>query len=402
MFKIAFFIPNKGFCSRDLSNVEKGNPGIGGSEFSAILIASNLSKDKNYNITLLCEEKGTFPPKLKVKACGGLEQSLKYAEKETYDYFVLDAKFFYKELLIRFYNVKFVAWANCFIEPYKYRLFAQYDNIIKVVNVGYHQHELLKKTIVGEKSTYIYNAVPSAFLKNITILPIKKRKHNVIYIGSLHKAKGFHLLAKAWPKILEQVPDAQLYVVGSGHLYGENTKLGKWQIAQESYECEFMPYLTNKEKILPSVHFMGIMGEEKYQLLNECKVGVPNPSGVSETFGYTAVEMELMGCIVTTVSCPGYLDTVFDKRNLYIKTDELAYKVIELLNAETIEYDEVLSFVSKFSVDEIIKTWESFFASLKKNTYSCFFRPKFKEMVKAWVGIEMRILKNLIKSLFKR
>ena len=281
-------------------------------------------------------------------------------------------------------------------------MFAQYDNIIKVVNVGYHQHELLKKTIVGEKSTYIYNAVPSAFLKNITILPIKKRKHNVIYIGSLHKAKGFHLLAKAWPKILEQVPDAQLYVVGSGHLYGENTKLGKWQIAQESYECEFMPYLTNKEKILPSVHFMGIMGEEKYQLLNECKVGVPNPSGVSETFGYTAVEMELMGCIVTTVSCPGYLDTVFDKRNLYIKTDELAYKVIELLNAETIEYDEVLSFVSKFSVDEIIKTWESFFASLKKNTYSCFFRPKFKEMVKAWVGIEMRILKNLIKSLFKR
>lgn len=43
--KIAFWLNNKGFKDVDCSNVLKGNPGIGGSEYSALLIAESLRKE---------------------------------------------------------------------------------------------------------------------------------------------------------------------------------------------------------------------------------------------------------------------------------------------------------------------------------------------------------------------
>lgn len=400
MMRIAFYIPNKGFCDRNLSDVDSGNPGIGGSEFSAILISSNLAKESTFSITLLCDENGIFPKCLQYKACGCLEQALIFADKEKFDYVVVDSKFLDKDLLVHFYGIKFIAWANCFIEPNQYKLFAESSNLVKIVNVGFHQHELLRKTVIGDKSTYIFNAVPSSFLSKISIIPIKKRKHNVVYIGSLHRAKGFHVLAKAWPKVLKEEPDAHLYVIGSGRLYGSKIRLGDWKIAQKDYEEEFMPYLTTENgKILPSVHFLGIMGEEKYDLLNECKVGVPNPSGVSETFGYTAVEMELMGCHVTTIKCPGYLDTVCEQQNLYENSNELAANIVSLLRKDTFDYAQVLSFASKFSIDNIIGKWITFFSLLKATDVN---KPLYVKRIKAYVKIKLRIIKCNIKSLLGR
>lgn len=80
--------------------------------------------------------------------------------------------------------------------------------------------------------------------------PNFKREHNVCYIGSLHPAKGFQFLAQAWPKVLKEVPDANLFIIGSGKLYGRNAQLGKWGIAKEEFEEEFMPYITQNGKSL--------------------------------------------------------------------------------------------------------------------------------------------------------
>ena len=74
-----------------------------------------------------------------------------------------------------------------------------------------------------------------------------------------------------------------------------------------------MKHITNDNQVLPSVHFLGVLGEEKNDLLLKCRVGVPNPSGNTETFGFTAIEMQSMGCNITTMKCSGYLDTVFTK-----------------------------------------------------------------------------------------
>ena len=94
------------------------------------------------------------------------------------------------------------------------------------------------------------------------------------YVVSLVPAKGFYLLASSWPAVLAKLPDSQLCVVGAGKLYNRNSVLGKWNIADEKFENKFMKHITNDNQVLPSVHFLGVLGEEKNDLLLKCRVGV--------------------------------------------------------------------------------------------------------------------------------
>lgn len=402
--KIAFYIPNRGIYQKDLSNINEGNPGIGGSEFSAVLIATNLSGKKGLEILLLCDRKGIFPNGLQTQPCGCLEKAMEFAEKKQFDYVIVDAKLLKEHILTRFYKLHFIAWANCFIEEKERNLIAKSPNIIQIINVGAQQNKLLEDSNINKKSTYIYNAVPTSILKYLKqdIIPIDKRDHNVIYIGSIHKAKGFHCLAKAWPYILQKVPDAQLYIVGSGKLYNRAGKLGKWGIATKEYEDEFMKYLIKDNQILPSVHFMGIMGLEKYELLNKCKVGVPNPWGKSETFGYTAVEMEIMGCHVTTIKCPGYLDTVYDKTNLYDNIDSLGDYVVRLLNTNKINYNETMDFISQFSIQTITEKWYQLLTNLPNHSSYHITHFKLIQYFKAFIKCKYLELKSKIKYWVKK
>ena len=103
------------------------------------------------------------------------------------------------------------------------------------------------------------------------------------------------MLAEAWSNVRERVPDAGLDVIGTGRLYDENAKLGKYGLAEETYEQEFMKWLTDeKGEILPNVRFHGILGAEKYDVFRKCSIGVINPMA-TETFGLAAVEMEACG-----------------------------------------------------------------------------------------------------------
>ncbi len=366
--KIAFYLPNSSISKVDFSNVDKGNPGIGGSEYSVILIASNLCKRHIHEIIVYCDKESIFPVSLNWQVCKDFTGAIKLVIQQHIDYLIVDGKLLTEEILCRFSNVKFIAWANTFIPEKVQDVFAKMDNVVRIVNVGKEELEQTKDHQIYEKSTFIYNAVPTKILDSFpNITPNAERNLNVCYIGSLHAAKGFQYLAKAWPKVIEEIPEAQLYVIGSGKLYGRNAKLGRWNIASEQFEDSFMPYLTKGGKILPSVHFLGILGNEKYKVLEQCKVGVPNPSGISETFGYTAVEMEFMDCQVTTIKCPGYIDTVCQKENLYDNTDELSMFIIKLLRNDFHDRSKVLEYIEKFSVMEVVNRWEDFFNVLSES-----------------------------------
>lgn len=363
---VAFFIQNANISNIDFTSIEEGNPGIGGSEYSAILVATNLCKRGHSNVIVLCEEESKFPKELEWKVCGNIVQSIMYVRKLSIDYMIVDGKLLTKEIVCRFSTVRFIAWANTFIPQRMHYFYASRHNIVKIINVGKEQLEATKGTRIYDKSCYIYNAVPTKIREEYKhLLPNSQRAHNVCYVGSLHAAKGFQYLAKAWPSVVEQVPDAQLYVIGSGRLYGRKAKLGRWGIAEKKFEEEFMSYITKDGNKLDSVHFLGILGKEKYDVMAKCKVGVPNPSGVSETFGYTAVEMEFMDCQVTTINCVGYKDTVCDKFNLYQNTADLAYYIVNLLNNNNYDNTIVLEYIKRFSVDSVIDRWELFLSELE-------------------------------------
>lgn len=362
--KIAIFTDNKYISSVDCNNIEEGNPGIGGSEFLAILLATLLCKRKQYECVLLTTSDGQFNEELNWVNCSDLEGAIEYYKRCHYDLILVDAKMLTKMYVWMHPDVHFVAWANTFISNDMLDFFADKDNVVSIVNVGKEQLEQTKNHRIYRKSTYIYNFVPQSILEKYkgTLVPNANRKHNVVYIGSLFHAKGFHLLAKAWKCIVKSVPDAHLYVIGGAKLYSRHAKLGKWGIASKQYESEFMPDLVDCDgKLLNSVHFLGILGNEKYDVIAKCKVGVPNPSGFSETFGITAVEMQMLDCLVTTMDCPGYKDTVCHKENLYEDVSDLANKVICLLQSSDSYYSDMLHYIERFNTETIIGKWNEFF-----------------------------------------
>ena len=154
------------------------------------------------------------------------------------------------------------------------------------------------------------------------------------------------------------MPDAHLNVIGGGALYDRNSRLGKWGLAEEKDEQEFMPYLIDEEgKLLSSVTFWGVLGKEKDEVLNRTKVGVPNPGGVSETFCIAAIEMQLWGGLVTTIRYGGFIDTVGPTGLLYGRVDDIADCVASQLRREDNEYGKTLQFLEQFSFERVCCNW---------------------------------------------
>lgn len=366
MTKIAFYLQNENIKSVDCSDVLSGNPGIGGSEYAAILLSLILSQRKNnLDVVLYAHDVSKLPESLFAVKVSSLEIAVYLAIDSGVDVLIVDYKYLQSNLVTKFAHcMKFIVWAHNFVAWKDYNFYCKQENIIRVIHVGKEQMELYLDHPIFSKSDFIYNpfVLTPLEIEAAKEIPNSTRGNNVIYIGSLVEEKGFLYLAKAWGKVLEFYPDAQLYVVGSGKLYNRESKLGGFGIAEEQFEKRFMKYLSSQGAVLSSVHFMGIMGVEKSKLLQQCKVGVPNPSGNSETFGYTALEMQALGCNVVTKRCPGYFDTVQNKSNLYNHPRYLASAIIKALGSLENSSDLSLEFVeANFAEQVVAERWESLF-----------------------------------------
>lgn len=376
--KVGFYFDNKAISNIDFRNVLQGNPGVGGSEYSVVLISYLLAiRENKIDVSLFCTSIGNFPQNLDVCIVEDLKSCIYKADVESYDYLIVDSKKFSPVLLrsLDEENLKIFLWANNFLSKQELDAYSKSKVIKKIINVGREQFELWLDHPIFDKSCFIYNTMTFPKMYD-TLLPSSKRQHIVVYIGSLIKAKGFGALAKAWPRVLNDVPDAQLYVIGSGKLYDKNAKMGKYGIADANFEKEFMPYLIDtNSQILPSVHFLGVLGKEKFDILANSKVGVPNPTGQTETFGYSAVEMQYMGCAIATMKCPGFLDTIIPNGNniLYSNVKNLHKSIVKLLlSKKNVDIQKNRSYIEKtFGVDEVIGEWEHLITAQNVNTGNC-------------------------------
>ena len=253
--------------------------------------------------------------------------------------------------------------------------------------------DLYRDHRIFRKATYIYNCVPVGDSREyVHSYPYESRSNAIVYVGSLVPFKGFHILAEAWPKIKTLVPDAKLFVIGTGKLYDRNSVLGKWQIAAANYEDRFMPYLLKDGKLHPDVHFLGVMGEEKKNILIKARVGVPNPSGITETFCLSAVEMQMYGCRIATNDYPGYIDTVKNGK-LFNRNGNLADTVIGLLNSSDSHYEDAIAYFEKeFSYDVVCSKWEELLKTGNIRYESKLKNPFYRLK---WMKEFMRILKRI-------
>lgn len=360
--KIAFYLDKENLKFQNYSNILDGNPGLGGTTYEFLLVSYLLDKrDNQIDVILLTRSNLNFPHK-NVYYVKDLKDACQLCIANNIPLIVINQGQFNQETLTPYSKIlSFILWAHNTMSYSKLSLISKLDYVKKIVCCGREMMDLYRDHIATLKSTYIYNIFPIKekewYLDKITS---NRNNHNVVYMGCLAPQKGFHVLARAWKEVLKKVPDAQLYVIGNGQLYNQ-AKVGQYGLAEKNYEDLFMQYLKDDNgNLLPSVHFMGLMGIEKFDILAKCKIAVPNPTGITECLPITAIEMQLMGCEMVTIKHPAYIDTIYSTEYLFSKTSDLSnYIVKALVSNKTKPYEQIYQFIKEnFGIEHNIKRWE--------------------------------------------
>lgn len=406
--KVAFYLNNEDYISnKDFTNIMKGNPGIGGSEYMVLLISYLLTtRENNIKVRLYVAKIATFNSEMDVMVEPDMCVAALHASNEGFTRFVVDHK------RVKWHNhpfqslnpnMKIIAWCHCFAFTRELHIMYAHPNMGRILSVSKEQMDLMRDDRSFLISDYIFNTVilEEKWIKKAKMHPNSERKHIVVYMGSLVPLKTFHILAEIWPLIVSQVPDAELYVIGNGKVYGDNVQLGQYGIAEKNYEDKFMPFIIKNGNILPSVHFMGAMGEDKNEILIKAKVGVPNPTGKSETFCLSAVEMQAMGCSVTAMKAPGYYDTIYNG-NIVKNKQGLVDSIVNLLLGKAPKsFDNTLEYIqNNFSTKTIAEEWESFLISDMSTYYHHILPIEHLSYRYKWLKEILRVMKNCCPVLY--
>ena len=167
--------------------------------------------------------------------------------------------------------------------------------------------------------------------------------------------------------------DSLSAVIGGADVYGAGTQLGRYGIAEEKYENEYIAPLIQQGLAAgrPSVTFHGRMGTERSLVLRQALIGIPNPIGATETFCLSATELSAYGIAVVSGAYHGLLDTVVHgQTGLLGRTEaDLVKNICSLLAdpklAQTLGRGGRNFVHASFSPKVIIPLWVDLFAAIK-------------------------------------
>lgn len=376
--KVGFYIENGNSSDIDLRFPFLGNPGVGGTQFSEIFTANYLSElyAEELQIVLFVKRPAQFPPQLETFLVHDCIEAAIRSNQEGCDVFIFWSKLINQKLWDQLCKLKVraIARSDSFLTFEELNWLASCPQIRAHVCVGQEQLDLYRDHKIFNKSIRIFNSIATE-----TYVPpsgIAKHGNTVVYMGSLIYSKGFHVLARVWPQILQRRSDAKLIVIGSGKLYQTDQELGRWGVAEEEYEAAFVrPFLSNQDgKPIESVHFAGLLGAKKVDILRSADVGVVNPTGETETFCISAVEFQACGTPVVSAARGGLLDTIaHQKTGLLGRSDrELIENILNLLNQPAIAREfgrNGIDYVTQnFDYQVVSKQWFELITGVVKNT----------------------------------
>jgi glycosyltransferase involved in cell wall biosynthesis len=370
MDSVAFFLDNTRIKEVDFSRPLNGNPGAGATEFMTVVIASELCK-KSINVTLLTTSEGNFPEGLKVKKVSNIEEAIQYSANEKLTLVIRSFISNFDSILerIEIHNeLKVIVWAHLTPTEDSLNYIAKIPQVKAVVCMENNQRVRLGDSLAHDKLL----TIPYGITGNTEIVDVSNNANTVVFIGALWPQKGFHLLADAWPKITKAIPDAKLYVFGSGRLYDSQIEMGSKGIATRDYEARIFQVLDRENH---SVEFLGNANSDiRNAILNKCRLGIVNPSGQTETFCLSAIEFQQRGIPVIGARKYGLLDTVNHRRTgiLVYKPSSLHRSVIRLLknNSRIGKYgSRAQQFVfDKYDLSDVVDRWHNLFETLSENS----------------------------------
>lgn len=205
-----------------------------------------------------------------------------------------------------------IAWDHNGPHPDFRDLFARSKCIRRVVCVSHCHSDWNRGHPVFDKVAVVPNAIDVDFWRKQVA---KRRDNQVAFLGALVPQKGFQFLARAWPEVREEFPNAKLMVCGGGSLY-RNVSFGPLGIADHDFEMrQIVPFIgkTKCEARKMGVHFSGLLDKREIRrVLQTSLMTIVNPSCKrnAETFCVSAVESEATGTCVVGGKAGGLRETV--------------------------------------------------------------------------------------------
>jgi len=350
-----------------LTNRDRTHPWAGGSHTYTHEVASRWVKQGD-EVTMVC---GTYPGSLpckredevdgiKVIRRGGMYtvfpgavwQYLTRLGKEEFDVVleVMDGIPFFTPLfvfkpkitLVHHIHTEIFRWQlpphlariAIFVERVLSPLFYRKARFITVS--GSSREEMIRHGFPGENIEIAYNGIRHNICK-----PDRSRKASypyVVYVGRLRRYKRVELLIEAMAKVVREIPEARLFIVGH-HVY------------------EALKELVVDLGLQGVVKFHGFVSdEEKVDILQRAHVAV-QPS-VSEGWGLTVIEANACGTPAIASDIPGLRDAVQDGvTGLLFRpddVDDLAEKIMLVLKHEELRNrlaDQAIEWAQRFDWD---------------------------------------------------
>lgn len=369
MDPIAFFLDNAALKDVDFQEPLLGNPGAGATEYMTILVANELSK-RGVSVELLSTSPGKFPTNIRSRQLKDIEEAIEYCANEkiilTIRAYIADFEHLLSKIASH-QDLKVVVWAHLTPSQKSLKIIAKTNQVKAIVCLENNQRVRMGDSLAASKLL----TIPYGITGNTNSVSVAAQENNIAYIGALVPQKGFHFLADAWPIVVKQIPNAKLFVFGSGSLYNSRVALGSNGIATEQYEDRIFQKLERDDE---SVKFLGNTDSIlRNQILDKCKLGIVNPSAQTETFCLSAVEFEQRGIPVIGGRKYGLLDTVSHKKSgiLILNQKNLAKVIVKVLTNETLlnklSKGAKNHVFGKYKLENVIDRWGNLFDVLSED-----------------------------------
>jgi len=374
--KIGFFADNRQLPTADFRYPEEGSPGVGASLYTQVAVPFFIKKylPEKAEVLIFAPSIEHMPSNIECVKADSIISAAQLAKDADVDYFVFRARLNDDEGILNFIDsisLPSIGVGQLTLFPKTIRQMSRSKHFKSLVCVGREQYDSLIDSPLKTKLGYIDNAV---HLKSCWSNSTSEEKDPrlVVYMGAMVPVKGFHQLAEAWPKVLNEFPDAKLSVIGSVKIYREGLSVGPLGVASKDYERnQIMPHLCDDQGNLhPSVTFHGQMGQEKFDVIRKATIGVVNPSGQSETCCVSAIEMSACKVPVVTGAYYALLDTILHKKTglLGRGNDDLAKNICALLSdiayAERLGNTGFQRVKNQFDFFAIVPRWIALFEAL--------------------------------------
>ena len=371
--KVAFYCPNKNLSDVDFRSPSIGNPGCGATEYLQVAIPYmlNLYYGSSFESIIIADNTDNLPKNIpSYKISEGLKGSILKAKQIGVDIFVFKPSMSENEevfKLIEKNKLNSVALGQLTPNPKCIGFLSKYSYIKSFVCVGLNQYDQLIDTSLSKKLFQINNPITDNFISsNKTNKDFCSRK-DIVYMGALFPQKNFFYLAKNWHKINLKLPFVKLHVIGSAKTYGKNFKLGRYGLAEENYENSFMQIINKHKETAKNVIFHGNLNTEKYRYFSNCRVGIVNPLGTTETCCVSAIEMQALGLPICTGNYEALRTTILNNRSGLLSTNEAKFikNIVKLYNDEKLfkklSYGAIMNAKLNFSFSQILHKWDYLF-----------------------------------------